>query len=208
MCILDTLLTLRMIDRRCFWAKVLAISYGDIKKKTDKSDAGKMLFYSVNKGVEERSVVFCKAFPAFTPSAKTWHGLNPIHQHRPSAAAASSALICMDYGEAFQSTERARAKEEKSSGVERCGGRCTHGKVLLQRVSIVLLQVDRKEVGRGCEVMEAECTHGQWDMETWACDTIRTWKNTIPNVDFRMLSETLTHAVLDKRGCKMWINLF
>lgn len=53
---------------------------------------------------------------------KTWHGLNPIHQHRAFAAAATSALICMDYGEAFQSTQRARAREEKSSGAE--GVRC------------------------------------------------------------------------------------
>lgn len=79
-----------------------------------------MLCYAVNKGVDERSVVFSKAF---TASAKheTYMSLNPIHQHRLSAAAAaaSSALICMDYGEAFQSTERARAKEDNSSGVER-----------------------------------------------------------------------------------------
>lgn len=31
-----------------------------------------------------------------------------------------------------------------------CGGMCTHGEVLLQRVSVLLLQVDRREVGRGC----------------------------------------------------------
>lgn len=80
-----------------------------------------MLSYAVNKGVDERSVVFSKAF---TPSAQheTYVRLNPIHQLRFFAAAASSALIFMDYGEAFQSTERARAKEDNSSGVER--GRC------------------------------------------------------------------------------------
>lgn len=69
----------------------------------------------------------------------------------------------MDYGGALQSTKRVRAKEEKSSGVERGGEMCTHGEVLLQRVSKLHLQVDRKEVG--VTVMEAEHAHGQRDME-------------------------------------------
>lgn len=41
---------------------------------------------------------------------------------------------------------------------------CTHSEVLLQRVSKLHLQVDRKEVG--VTVMEAERAHGQRDMET------------------------------------------
>lgn len=67
----------------------------------------------------------------------------------------------------------AEHKESESKGGEelwgggggaRCGGMCTHGEVLLQRVSKLHLQVDRKEVG--VTVMEAERAHGQRDMET------------------------------------------
>lgn len=46
----------------------------------------------------------------------------------------------------------------REAGV-RGGGMSTHGEVLLQRVSILLLQVGREEVGRGCD--SDECTHGQ-----------------------------------------------
>lgn len=36
---------------------------------------------------------------------------------------------------------------------------CTHGEVLLQRVSTLLLQVDRKEVARGCDGRVMERVH-------------------------------------------------
>lgn len=39
---------------------------------------------------------------------------------------------------------------------------CTHSEVLLQRVSILLLQVEGREEGRGCNSNgNKECTHGQ-----------------------------------------------
>ncbi len=39
---------------------------------------------------------------------------------------------------------------------------CTHGEVLLQRVSILLLQVEGREEVRGCNSNgNKECTHGQ-----------------------------------------------
>lgn len=81
MCILDTLLTLRMIDRRCFWAKVLAISYG--KKKPDKSDAGQILCFAVNKGLDE-------SISSLHTSCKTWHGLKSDPSAQASAAGATS----------------------------------------------------------------------------------------------------------------------
>lgn len=55
----------------------------------------------------------------------------------------------------------------------------------------------RRDVG--VTVMEAECTRGQRDTETSACDTRRAWKIT-SNVDLLMLLETL--AVLDEHGGK------
>lgn len=64
-------------------------------------------------------------------------------------------------------------KEQESEGGEglcggedgmRCWGMCTHSEVLLQRVSILLLQVEGREEGRGCNSNgNKECTQGQWD---------------------------------------------
>lgn len=88
-----------------------------------------------------------------------------------------------------------------------CGGMRTHGEVLLQRVSKLHLQVDRKEVGRGSDSDESRVhtwtkRHGDMSMPR----TIRTWEHIAANGTFSSgdpkLLESLTRAGLDRRGCK------
>lgn len=93
----------------------------------------------------------------------------------------------MDYQkQRAREQRRRRALGWREDGV-RCGGMCTHSEVLLQRVSILLLQVDRKEVGRGCD-SDGNGVH------TW---TMRHGDISMPN-----------NKNMKKHGSKMQINPF
>lgn len=93
----------------------------------------------------------------------------------------------MDYQkQRAREQRRRRALGWREDGV-RCGGMCTHSEVLLQRVSILLLQVDRKEVGRGCD-SDGNGVH------TW---TMRHGDISMPN-----------NKDMKKHGSKMQINPF
>lgn len=147
-----------------------------METKTDKSDAGRCFCSAVNRGQRTLSL----AFPVFTPSAKHDTVSKPIQP--------PEQLLCQ-YAWITERPSRARGARERGSrggGEElqgwredgvRCGGMRTHGEVLLQRVSTLLLQVDRKEVGCGCDSDGKSAhthTHGQGDTETSACETMRT----------------------------------
>lgn len=55
----------------------------------------------------------------------------------------------------------------------RCGGMCTHSEVLLQRVSILLLQVERRGQGCGCNSNEnKECTHMDHEIRGYITGTV------------------------------------
>lgn len=69
--------------------------------------------------------------------------------------------------------QRAREQRRREDGV-RCGGTCTHGEVLLQRVSMLLLQVDRKEVGRGCD---SDGKSADTDKGTWRHQRAKQWEH-------------------------------
>lgn len=95
--------------------------------------------------------------------------LNPFHQQRVFAAAASSALIFMDY----RGFPEHRASESEG-GQQLRGGEGTvcdvEGCVLTVRCcSSGLVNATSRLTGRrwdvGVTVMKAECTHGQRDME-------------------------------------------
>lgn len=136
-----------MMERRCFWAKVLAISWG--QRDTLFQTTGQM---------REDALIYSKVVPSsyFTQIYLHYMGIlllkcsnnlklhfhhwfepfalhvlynmtSSICQHSLSAAAASygSILICMVYAVAFHDTERDRKKKDRRGEDKmRCCGMC------------------------------------------------------------------------------------
>lgn len=81
---------------------------------------------------------------------------------------------------------RTTAPGWRGDGV-RCGGMRTHGEVLLQRVSKLHLQVDRKEVGRGSDSDESR---------------VHTWTKRHGDVSMRHDKNMRTHR--GERDVQQW----
>lgn len=150
MCILDPLLTLRMIDRRCFWAKVLAISYGD--KIQINQTQGRSFALRSTKARKNAQSCSAKHFQ----SSQLLQNMTRLEIGSVSADVCCWSNVCVNMQGLWRERERERAQGQRRTRAlgwradgARWGGMCTHGEALLQRVRILLLQVDRKEVGRG-----------------------------------------------------------
>lgn len=122
------------------------------------------------------------------------------------------SLICMDSGEAFQSRERRSKGGDELWGGERMVWD-VEGCILTVRCrSSGLIYSSYRLTGRRWDVhvtvMETECTHGQWDTETAACETIRTWKSMAGKCELIPLktvdSVSQDYPSCEKTNCTDW----
>lgn len=98
------------------------------------------------------------------------HALTPVNLSTQSVCCCSELRLYLIFGWIMRwhrKSERAEEGRRRTVGWRgwyETRGMCTHSEVLLQRVSILLLQVEGREEGRGCNSNgNRERTHRQWD---------------------------------------------